>query len=276
MRRRSSGTRQAFASQANISLALLFLCLFGGGLCGVRRCGFFRRLVPAGGLFRRHCRLCTVAHLLDLRLAEELDGAAGGLDLLARGRGDGVHADGELLLDLAVAEELHVDLRVLEEALLDERVRGDLGAGLEAVEVAEVDRLGRRAERADRHRVGGRVAAQLADAHEELRLAALEAGRHLVRARAGLLALDTATGVAALARAEPSADALAVLARLRRRQIGEIQLLLRHCRSSRDGGPCGACRRAPATPRARRCGRSCRARGRAGYRDAARTARSGT
>ena len=38
-------------------------------------------------------------------------------------RGDRVDADGELLRHLAVAEQLHVDLRVLEQALLDERSR---------------------------------------------------------------------------------------------------------------------------------------------------------
>ena len=106
----------------------------------------------------------------------------------------------------------------------DERLGRDLVAGLEAVEVADVHRHGRGAERADRHRVLRRVAAQLADAHVDRHLAALEPGAHLVRARARLLALDPAAGVAALARAGPAADALAVLALLRRLEVREVQL----------------------------------------------------
>jgi hypothetical protein len=94
-----------------------------------------------------------VAHLLDLRLAQELDGAAGRLDLLARRCRDRMDAHGELLRHLADAEQLHVGARVLDQALLDERLGRHLVAGLETVEVAEVDRLGEGAERADRHRI---------------------------------------------------------------------------------------------------------------------------
>ena len=43
--------------------------------------------------------------------------------------------------------------------------------------------------KADRHRVRGGVAAQLADAHVDRHLATLEPGRHLVRAGTGLLTL---------------------------------------------------------------------------------------
>ena len=108
----------------------------------------------------------------------------------------------------------------------DERVRRDLAAGLEAgLEVAEVDGLGGGAERPDRHRVGRRVAAQLREPHVDRHLAALEAGRHLVRAGARLLALDPAAGVAALAGAHAAADALAVLPRLRRLEAVEVELL---------------------------------------------------
>ena len=88
-----------------------------------------------------------------------------------------------------------------------ERLRRHLVARLEALlEVAEVDRLAVGAERADRHRVRGRVAAQLREPHVDRHLAALEAGRHLVRPGAGLLALEAAARVAALARAEAAAD----------------------------------------------------------------------
>src|SRR5579872_2046210 len=204
-----------------------------------------------------------MARLLHLRLAQELDGAAGLLDLLARARGDRVHANGELLGDLPGAEELHVDPRVLDDPLLDEGLRRHLCAGVEAVEVAHVHRHRLRAERADRHRVLRRRAALLADAHVDRHLAALEAGAHLVRAGARLLALDPAAGVAALARAGAAADALSIDALLRGLDVREVQLL-RHvspARPSRGGRPSAACLREPGSRRARRSSRSCRARG---------------
>src|SRR5579862_4909003 len=87
--------------------------------CSLVDRGVFLRFL--GGLFRfldglglRRVRL----HLFDLRLAQQLDRAAGLLDLLSRTRGDRVQADGELLRDLAVAEQLHVGLRVLDQSLL--------------------------------------------------------------------------------------------------------------------------------------------------------------
>src|SRR5947207_2210959 len=134
-----------------------------------------------------------------LRLAEELDRPTGGLDLLAGIRGDRVHADRELLRHLPGAEQLDVDLRVLEQPLLDERFRGDDIAALEAIEIAQIDRRRFCPEGADRHRVLRRRPAQLADAHVDRHLPALEACAHLVRAGARLLALDTAAGELALA-----------------------------------------------------------------------------
>src|SRR5262249_28631214 len=68
--------------------------------------------------------------------------------------------------------------------------------------------------------------ARLAEPHLERHLAALEPGAHHVRARAGLLALDPAAGVPALAGAEPAPDALAVLPRLRGLQVRKGKLLL--------------------------------------------------
>src|SRR5262249_61260393 len=94
-----------------------------------------------------------------------------------------------------------------------------------ALEPGNVHGLAVRAERADRHRVGRRVAAELAEPHVDRGLTALEPGRHLVRPRARLLALDPATGIAPLARAEATADPLAVLARLGRLQAGETELV---------------------------------------------------
>ena len=91
--------------------------------------------------------------------------------------------------------------------------------------LADVHGLVVRPERADRHRVRGRVPAELSDPHVDRHLAAFEARRHLVRAGAGLLALDAAPGGPALAGAQAAADPLAGLARLRRLQVGEVQLV---------------------------------------------------
>ena len=109
---------------------------------------------------------------------------------------------------------------------------------------------GERAERADRHRVLRRVAAQLAEPHVDRHLAALEAGAHLLRARARLLALDAAARVAALAGAEAAADALAVLPRLGGLEgaRGSAARPSDAPRPSRGGAPCGACRRAAGSP----------------------------
>src|SRR6476660_5310234 len=91
-----------------------------------------------------------------LRLAQDLDRPAGT-------RGDRVDTDRELLRHRSDAEQLDVDLRVLEQPLLDERFRSDDVAALEAIEIAQVDRRRFRAERADRHRVLRRRPAQLPD-----------------------------------------------------------------------------------------------------------------
>src|SRR5207248_2652003 len=157
-----------------------------------------------------------VLRLARLRLTEQRQRAAGRLDLLARGRRGAVHGNRELLRQLADAEQLHVLTQRADQALRLQRLGRDFLAYLEArFEVAQVDGLRVRAERPDRHRVRGRVAAQLRGAHVERHLAALEARAHGVRARARLLALDPAAGVAPLARAQAAADALAILARLR-------------------------------------------------------------
>src|SRR5262249_4502504 len=152
-------------------------------------------------------------------------GAARALDLVARSLRGGVHRDRELLRELADAEQLHVLADRADQALLLQRLRRDLAAGLEAsLEVAEVHRLAVGPARAARHRVRGRVAAQLHSAHVERHLPALEPRAHRVRARARLLALDPAAGKAPLARAQAAADALAVFARLRGLQVGQVQL----------------------------------------------------
>ena len=94
---------------------------------------------------------------------------------------------------------------------------------------------------------------------------------------ARLLALDATSRVAALARAQPAADPLAGLARLRRLRGwrgSARRSRLTWPRRSRDGGSGAACPAAAANPCGRRCGRSCRGRARAGYRDGDRTGRS--
>src|SRR5262249_6007740 len=131
--------------------------------------------------------------------------------------------------------------------------------------------------RSDRHRVRGRVAAELSCAHVDRHLATLEPCRHRMRPGAGLLALDPAARVAPLARAEAPTDALAVLARLCRRQVGEAQLVahdLTAPRRSRDGGPGATGPAAAESPCARRCGRSSPGRAHAACRGGDRTGRS--
>src|SRR5439155_19657895 len=118
--------------------------------------------------------------------------------------------------------------------------------------------------RARGHGVVGRRAALLAHAHVDGHLAALEAGAHLVRARARLLSLEAPAGVASLARAEAPAHPLAILtwgSRLQRGEIEPVSHALRppcRRRHGRGGGRASAYRRAVATPRGWQHGRSSR------------------
>src|SRR6185436_11766249 len=205
------------------------LFLLGRGLFGLIVCRRFRYSYGLGlgrlglGCGRLGLRL-RVLLLLDLRLLQERHRSTGLLDLLTRGRRDRVDANGQLLLQVSVPEQLDVGLRVLQQPLLDEALRSDLRTVLEAVERAHVDRSSRRAERADWHRVLGGRTALLAQAHVDRHLAALEAGAHLVRAGPGLLALDPPAGIAALAGALATADTLPVLAGLSGLDRGEGEL----------------------------------------------------
>src|SRR5262249_35060812 len=99
---------------------------------------------------------------------------------------------------------------------------------VEALEVANVDRVDAGTERADGQCVPRVLAALLAEAHVDRHLAALEPGPHLVRPRAGLLTLDPAARVATLARAQAAADALPVLARGGRLERVQAELLVGH------------------------------------------------
>src|SRR2546423_14530469 len=104
-RLRSSGTRQAFVSQLNIRLL-----------------GRLRRLGLRLGL--DWLRLRRALRLLRRGLAAQEGGAAAGLlDLLARACGERVGHDAQLLRPLALAEDLHVGARVLQDPGLDQRFR---------------------------------------------------------------------------------------------------------------------------------------------------------
>ena len=99
--------------------------------------------------------------------------------------------------------------------LLAQRLERHLGALVEALlEVLEVDRLRVRAERLEGHRLLLVGPAQLAHAHVDGHLPALEA-RAVLRARARAVAVLAAPGGLAHARALAAADALARLAAAR-------------------------------------------------------------
>src|ERR687889_1171660 len=121
-------------------------------------------------------------------------GAARGLDLLARGAREAVGAHGQALRHLAAGEHLDRHALARGEAGGGQALRRNLGAVVEAsVEVADVHGLSLRAEGLERHRLLHVRPAQLAQAHVDGHLAALEAVADLrARARAG--ALLTAAG----------------------------------------------------------------------------------
>src|SRR5215212_10833097 len=144
---------------------------------------------------------------------DQLAGPARGLDLLAGGLRETVRVHGEPLAELAVAEHLDRDGAARGQAGSAQRVGRDLGARVEArLEVGQVHGLRTRAELLERHRLLHRRAAQLAHAHVDRVLAALEANA-LARAAAGAGALVPAPRRLAGARAVPAADSLALLAR---------------------------------------------------------------
>jgi hypothetical protein len=88
---------------------------------------------------------------------------------------------GEPLLQVSLAEDLHVRARVLDHALLDQRLERDLGAVIEdPIEVAKVDGHRRRAVRPDGHRVLRVGATLLAETHVDRHLPAFEARAHVV------------------------------------------------------------------------------------------------
>src|SRR5665213_2263410 len=135
--------------------------------------------------------------------------AAGGLDALACGGAERVRVHREPLREFAVREHLDRDPLASAEARGTHRLERDDGTGLEArLEVDEVDRLGVRAERLERHRLLLVRAAQLAHPHVDRHLAALEAGAILGAGARAVALLPAARGLAG-ARALAATDALA-------------------------------------------------------------------
>lgn len=145
--------------------------------------------------------------------------AAGGLDLGLCSRAAG-NLDRELLRDLAGRENLDLRTLVVRESGLDERLDGDLGAGLELL--LEIDKV-------DAESLGveaGVVEATLGQTADERHLATLEAELLLVTL-AGVLALVATRRSLAHARTASATDALAAFAGTRRvRKIREIHCLL--------------------------------------------------
>src|SRR3954467_1119617 len=163
---------------------------------------------------RRSGRHLRTRRALGPSLAVE-DGAdaACTLDLLARGLRERVRVHGQLLGELALAQDLHRDALARGQAPLLERVRSDLGAVVEArLEVTEIHRLGVRAEVLEGHRLLHVRTAQLAHPHVDRHLAALEGGPAL-RARARARTVLAAAGGLAQARALAAPHALAGVAR---------------------------------------------------------------
>src|SRR5215218_9070279 len=164
--------------------------------------------------FRISGTLNAFRNVLSIRLLlDQLTGAARGLDLLASRLREGVGVHGERLREVALAEDLDGHLAARGEVLLAQGAWGHLGPLVEAgVEVAQVDRLGLRAELLERHRLLHVRAAQLAHPHMDRGLTPLEV-HALLRARARARALVAASRGLAGAGALAAADALARLAR---------------------------------------------------------------
>src|SRR5262249_35689916 len=109
-RRRSSGTRQAFASQLSMRSALRAERWLPPSLVGLLAlfCACVRSRVGGlvGGRLRNRggSSLLVAAQLLLMRRLQPADAAAGRLDLLDRALREGVRGDGQLGGELAVAE----------------------------------------------------------------------------------------------------------------------------------------------------------------------------
>src|SRR3954469_5347952 len=149
-------------------------------------------------------------------LLDELHRAARGLDALARGLRELVGVDRELYRQLAAAEDLDRDVALLGQAGRAQRLEIHRRAVGEARgQVVQVHVLHVGPERLERHRHLLVRPAQLAHAHVDRVLAALEA-RTVLGAGARAVALVAAPGGLAVARAVAAPDALAVALGARR------------------------------------------------------------
>src|SRR3954468_23076798 len=172
-------------------------------------------------------------------LLDELHRAARGLDALARGLRELVGVNRELDRELAATEDLDRDVALLGQAGRAQRLEIHGRAVGEALrQVVQVHVLRVRPEWLERHRHLLVRPAQLAHAHVDRVLAALEA-RAVLGAGTRAVALVAAPGRLAMAGAVAAPDALAGFARARGRLEGMqadrlgLQLLL-------DGGLLGA------------------------------------
>src|SRR5437763_9024595 len=142
-------------------------------------------------------------------------GAAGRLDLLAGRLRERVRAHGELLAQLALAEDLDRDAAAGGQPAGAQARRGHLVPRLEArVQVAQVDRLRVRSELLERHRLLHVRPTQLAQPHVDRHLPALGTRPRLVTAAGAGALLPPARGLAQ-ARALAAAHALLAVARPR-------------------------------------------------------------
>src|SRR5262249_18304117 len=143
----------------------------------------------------------------------ELAGSARALDRRTSGLRELVGADGQCDRELATTKDLHRHVALLRQAGVAQLLEPDGRAVAEARgEIVEVDVLGVRAERRDRHRHLLVRAAQLAQPHVDRVLAALEA-RTVLGARTRAVALVAAARGLAMARAMAAPHALAVAPR---------------------------------------------------------------
>src|ERR1700727_4008563 len=109
------------------------------------------RIVESIGCQFRGAIGATLAERSILAL-DDMTGATGGLDALARARAEGVGVHGEGLGQLALGENLDRYLLAGTETLGLQQLYGDLGPRLEAgVQIGDVHGLGMRAEHLERH-----------------------------------------------------------------------------------------------------------------------------
>src|SRR6478752_5640512 len=191
----------------------------GAGMCVPRR--YSARIAAVNRILPRMSRTLNAPRIVAIiacpSLLDQLARPAGALDLLARGLAEAVRVDRQRLGELALGEHLDGNLLAGGETLGVHRLKRNGRARLEAsLEVEQIDRLGLRAKRLERHRLLHVRAAQLAHPHVNRVLATLEPGA-LLGAGTRPVALLSAAGGLAGARALTATDALARASRAGRR-----------------------------------------------------------